>query len=211
MSTIAVIQATDVPANSRADINANFAALNADKVEDLADLGLTEPAADYNTAANKLDYFVPTGAVVPFAGSSTPTGWLGCYGQAVSRTTYSALFAIISTTYGVGDGSTTFNLPDLRGRVVAALDNLGGSSANRITDTDADALGGVHGAETHTLTVDEIPAHTHGGVLRSDGATLDANDSGLQNQSTGATDTAGGGGAHNNVQPTMFMSYIIKT
>ena len=61
----------------------------------------------------------PAGVVSPYAGSSAPSGWLMCFGQAVNRTTYAVLFAITSTTYGVGDGSTTFNLPDLRGRAVA--------------------------------------------------------------------------------------------
>lgn len=56
-----------------------------------------------------------TGTVLPFAGEAAPNGWLLCYGQAISRTTYSTLFGIIGTTYGTGDGSTTFNLPDLRG------------------------------------------------------------------------------------------------
>ena len=68
-----------------------------------------------------------TGEVVPFAGSTAPAGALFCYGQTVSRTTYAGLFAVIGTTYGVGDGSTTFNLPDLRGRVAAGKSDMGGS------------------------------------------------------------------------------------
>src|SRR5262245_45971339 len=60
----------------------------------------------------------PIGAVIDYAGASAPSKWLLCYGQAVSRTTYAALFDVLSTTYGVGDGSSTFNVPDLRGRVV---------------------------------------------------------------------------------------------
>ena len=108
---------------------------------------------------------VPIGGVMPYAGTAAPTGWLLCYGQAVSRSTYSDLFAIISTTYGVGDGSTTFNLPDLRGRVVAGQDDMGGVSADRLTDQsgglDGDTLGDTGGSETHTLTTTEIAAHTH--------------------------------------------------
>lgn len=76
-----------------------------------------------------------TGTVLPFAGSTAPTGWLLCYGQAISRTTYANLFAVIGTTYGVGDGSTTFNLPDLRGRIAAGKDNMGGSAAGVLTVT----------------------------------------------------------------------------
>ena len=78
---------------------------------------------------------MPTGAVLSHAGASAPSGWLLCYGQAVSRTTYAALFAVIGTTYGVGDGSTTFNVPDLRGRAVAGKDDMGGSAAGRLNVT----------------------------------------------------------------------------
>ena len=77
----------------------------------------------------------PTGCVFSFARSTAPSGWLLCYGQAVSRTTYAALFAVISTTYGVGDGSSTFNLPDLRGRSVAGKDDMGGSAASVLNVT----------------------------------------------------------------------------
>ncbi len=75
------------------------------------------------------------GIVLPFAGSVEPTGWLLCFGQAVSRTTYAALFNAIGTTYGAGDGSTTFNVPDLRGRVPAGKDNMGGTAGNRLNAT----------------------------------------------------------------------------
>lgn len=67
----------------------------------------------------------PSGVVLPFAGSTAPSGWLLCFGQAVSRTTYASLFAAIGTAFGVGDGSTTFNLPDMRGRVPGGKDDMG--------------------------------------------------------------------------------------
>lgn len=92
---------------------------------------------------------MPAGSVTAFAGSSAPSGWLLCAGQAVSRTTYAALFTVIGTTYGSGDGSTTFNLPDLRGRVVAGLDNMGGSDAGRLSW--ANTLGTTGGKEVATL------------------------------------------------------------
>ena len=107
------------------------------------------------------------GLVLPFAGSTAPTGWLLCYGQAVSRTTYSKLFAVISTTYGVGDGSTTFALPDLRGRVIAGVDNMGGAAANRITSGNSGitgtSLGASGGVEAVTLSAAQsgLPAHNH--------------------------------------------------
>lgn len=128
-------------------------------------------------------FFEPVGGVpiagsVEYAGSTAPnTSWLLEYGQAVSRTTYATLFARIGTTYGAGDESTTFNIPDCRGRVVAGKDDMGGSSANRLTaqtgGLNGDTLGATGGAETHTLLTAQIPAHNHAvGTLAtaSDGA-----------------------------------------
>ena len=101
-----------------------------------------------------------TGELRMWLTDTPPTAaWLLCYGQAVSRTTYAALFAVISTTFGVGDGSTTFNLPDMRGRVPVGQDDMGGTAANRITA--ANAIGVSGGASTHTLSISEIPSHSH--------------------------------------------------
>lgn len=90
----------------------------------------------------------PAGIVIPFAGSVAPDGWLLCDGSAVSRDTYSDLFDAIGTIYGDGDGSTTFNLPDLSGRVVIGVSN-------------SHALGSTGGEASHTLTESELPAHSH--------------------------------------------------
>jgi len=107
---------------------------------------------------------VPAGIVSAFAGVTAPSGWLMCYGQAVSRTEYSALFTALSTTYGSGDGTTTFNIPDLRGRAIAGVDNMGGSAASRLTSTVLSAsntLGATGGTQTHTMISAEMPSHTH--------------------------------------------------
>ena len=162
-----------------------------------------------------------SGMLMPYAGASAPSGWLLCYGQAISRTTYADLFTAIGTVYGVGDGSSTFNVPDLRGRVVAGQDDMGGSSANRLTNQtgglNGDTLGDTGGSETHTLTEAQLPAHSHGNVVTNVGATSSTNTGDGTNrirltgitQSKSATST-GSGDAHNNVQPTIILNYIIK-
>lgn len=108
---------------------------------------------------------VPAGSIFPYAGNSAPNDFLLCYGQAVSRTTYSDLFLVLGVTYGSGDGVTTFNIPDLRGRVSAGKDDMGGAAANRITNAVsgilATSIGAAGGSESHTLVVGEMPSHTH--------------------------------------------------
>jgi microcystin-dependent protein len=156
---------------------------------------------------------VPVGAISDYAGSSAPTGWLLCYGQAVSRTTYAALFTALSTTYGVGDGSTTFNLPDCRGRTSAGKDDMGGSSANRLTNQsgglNGDTLGATGGAETHTLITSEMPSHTHTQIFTSTGTGIQNGVGQVNNSGSTNTGSAGGDAAHNNVQPTIVFNKII--
>lgn len=126
----------------------------------------------------------PVGAVIDFAGSSAPSTWMFAYGQAVSRTTYPVLFAAIGTTYGNGNGSTTFNLPDLRGRVIAGKDNMGGSDARRLSFFGAVArsIGGVLGADAHKLTNNEMPAHNHSGNTGGGGTHNHASGLGIYGQ-----------------------------
>jgi microcystin-dependent protein len=156
---------------------------------------------------------VPTGVIMAWTTNTAPTGWLLCDGSAVSRTTYSTLFTLISTTYGSGDGSTTFNVPDLKGRVILGQDDMGGVSANRVTDTDADTLGGADGEETHTLVTAEIPAHQHT-VTTMEGYAAGTNYISERNAGSTAdtkdTTSVGGDGAHNNLQPFLTLNYIIK-
>ena len=97
------------------------------------------------------------GEIKMYGGASIPTGWLACNGATVSRTTYARLFNAISTTWGAGDGSTTFALPDLRGRAP-----IGSGTGSGLT---ARALAALGGTETHTLTIAQIPAHNHPGSV----------------------------------------------
>ena len=170
---------------------------------------------------------VPVGSVQAFAGSTAPNGWLLCAGQAVSRATYSLLYSAIGTTYGVGDGSTTFNVPDLRGRTVAGLDDMGGADSGRLDW--ANALGTAGGSQNHTLTAAQsgLPAHSHsvtGSITQYLGPTLTTyapagggGVGGTVNTSSvaGFSLTAAAGSAvdasqgHNTMQPTMLLNWII--
>ena len=173
----------------------------------------------------------PAGAIEAYAGSTAPTGWLLAYGQAVSRTTYANLFAVIGTTYNTGgEAGTDFRLPDLRGRAVAGVDNMGGTDAGRLSISNT--LGTATGAETHTLTSAEMPSHTHtqnihGHAFNDPGfipgvtnISVSAGGTGFYGRTasqglfvgdaTATNQNTGGGGAHNNMQPTIVLNYIIK-
>ena len=118
---------------------------------------------------------VPIGTMMAFAGSVIPNGWLLCYGQAISRTAYALLFAIIGIAYGAGDGATTFNVPDKRGRASIGADNMGGSSAGRVTQavsgilaTEVGQAGGSQEAQEDSLSASSAavsavndPGHRH--------------------------------------------------
>jgi microcystin-dependent protein len=117
------------------------------------------------TFATPVSASIPTGTVATFAVSTPPSGWLNCDGSAVSRTTFATLFSVIGTVYGNGNGSTTFNVPDMRGRTVAGYDPS--NSSGRLTGTptggvSAATIANTGGEQGHTLTAPgELPSHTH--------------------------------------------------
>lgn len=174
----------------------------------------------------------PTGAVLPYAGSAAPSGWLLAQGQAVSRTTYAALFALIGTQYGVGDGSTTFNLPDIQGRVIAGLAGAGGhGDVLSLGANDGSALATRRPRHQHTVTdpthnhgVND-PTHTHSGGFTTSGPnTVDSTDHySIGNTNVGASATGislnaaatgvtvGPGGAPTDAAAYVVLNHIIKT
>ena len=187
-----------------------------------------------------------TGMVMPYAGAivnqaAAPSGWLLCDGSEQDASVYASLKNLLLTTYGAytngsgGTGTTHFRLPDLRGRVIAALDNMGGGSANIITATQGDNLGQVLGTEDHTLTAAQsgLPGHTVSSTLNITTANVRAAQSGtsgnggfeqkesnqyqqrswatIAGSASGTVAAADASEAHPLTQPTMFMNYIIKT
>jgi microcystin-dependent protein len=143
----------------------------------------------------------PIGAVLLFAGSAPPNGWVFCDGSELPRTL--ALFDVVGTVFGNGDGVTTFNLPDLRSRLPIGAGTGSGLSPRQLAD--------MGGEEQHTLTVAEIPPHTHSYQQAYKESTYEGDDSphqnGLQGAETGAT---GGGQPHNTMPPFLALNFIIK-
>lgn len=181
---------------------------------------------------------LPAGVIVPFCGINAPAGWFLCHGQEVNRFTYADLFTALGTLYGAGNGATTFNLPDCRGRSMAGKDNMNGSDAARLTSAgsgvDGDTLGSTGGADDVTLTANQMPvlsgtlastgAHTHslnnGNNLIASGGTPVRAIGGSNRNFTTMSITAGGshshdvttpgsGGSHSNMQPTLMTEAII--
>jgi microcystin-dependent protein len=166
---------------------------------------------------NYLKLSLPAGiGPLPWAASTAPDQWILCDGSDVSRSTYAALFTAIGTTYGAGDGTTTFNLPNCKGKVL-----VGKNSA----ETEFDTLGETGGAKTHTLIEAEMPSHTHIQTQHRHTMEMDYSDSNgpytqgsagttngpiNTNYATPTNQNTGGGGAHNNLQPYLVINYIIK-
>jgi microcystin-dependent protein len=150
---------------------------------------------------------LPIGSIVAFSGENIPNGWLLCDGSVVSRTTYSELFNAIGLNY-VEDGvewldEERFPLPNAKGRTLVGKDS---------TDTDFNTLGKTSGEKTHTLTVDEMPSHKHS---MNFGDSAGGDGSGFVYSSTSGNNNVfmletGGGQAHNNLQPSLTLNFIIK-
>jgi microcystin-dependent protein len=184
----------------------------------------------YNSAAGAYRIMRPgaerTGVVKPFAGSTVPGGYLLCFGQAIGRAAYAGLFNTIGTAFGTGDGSTTFNLPDLRGRVAAGKDDMGGSAANRITGSGSGissaTLGASGGAEPRTATTtvsgnatgtltgsaDPSPAEVAAANSGS-GASFISHVHSVSVSGALAVGATGTSGAFSVVQPTMILNQMI--
>ena len=170
---------------------------------------------------------IPTATIVPWSNASVPTGFLECAGAAVSRSTYSALFAIVGTTYGAGDGSTTFNTPDLQDNTPVgksnnkALGSTGGANTVSVT-----ATGNVGGSTANaTLSTAQLASHTHGTIPpRGPQSFQGSVFGGGGGQQTSGSAGSGQGHSHNMsatfsgsavnaaiVQPYLALIYIIKT
>jgi microcystin-dependent protein len=174
---------------------------------------LTDQAFQYLVSLARADA-APAGLIMGWPSAVIPAGWLAMNGQNVSRTTYGALFAILGTAFGAGDGATTFGLPDLRGRTVFGFDAA--NATGRLTGVpaggiDASAIANTGGEQGHVPTLAELFAHSHpfanaGSISNAGGAQSPANPAGAIN-----TGTTGSSAAHNTVPPGIVMSWIIYT
>jgi len=169
----------------------------------------------YEEVPNTFGSGIPTGSIIQFAGQTAPAGFLICDGSAISRNNYSDLFTTIGTTYGAGDESTTFNLPNLKGKVPVGYDS---------TQTEFNTLGETGGEKTHTLTTNEMPSHEHNiidagnGAVRPLGYGESSGHTGIVRTDANVSwddhvfkaSATGGGQEHNNLQPYIVLNYIIK-
>ena len=190
------------------------------------DLNIT---GDYKVNGTNLQT-VPPGGVIPYAGATVPSGWLLCDGGTIGdvgsgadseNADYETLFNLLKTFYPntsteVWSDDDTVLLPDLRGRVVAGKDNMGGTSADRLTGNpvNGDNLGATGGAEDHLLTAAQsgLRDHQHNkttqSVISGAGYTMAQSVTSITNILNTGEDASA---THNNVQPTMILNYIIKT
>ena len=165
---------------------------------------------------------LPAGAMTIWPTDTEPAGWVLCDGSAYNaslESKYQPLYDVIGNDFG-GSDNTDFTVPDLRGRVPLGQDNMGGTSANRVTDTDADTVGNADGEENHTLTGAEsgTSAHNHTVPSRDNSSTgtvdrainADNDSTQLATITTSTSSEADASSAHNNMQPYITLTYIIK-
>lgn len=191
----------------------NFAAGGLDDAALFADNTIT--AAKLVAAVR--DALMPVGSIFAYGGSAAPTSsFVLCDGSAISRSTYASLFTALGSgaVYGAGNGTTTFNVPDLRGRVPVGVDGAGARlSAN-------DALGNTGGEETHVLSSGELPSHLHSSYVVADlvwynhapspTQPLPDYDYPIARMTGGSTGSTGSGTAHNTMQPFQIVNYLIR-
>lgn len=158
---------------------------------------------EYKELFLKASDTLPIGSIVPYGSNDIPENWLLCDGRAVSRTTYANLFSVIGTNFGEGDGTTTFNLPDFRTRVPVGLYS---------EDTDFDTIGNAGGEKEHTLTIEEMPTHSHQFLFdQTPGSNINVVQAGGASAWSRDTTTSGNDQPHNIMQPYQVVNYIIKS
>jgi len=160
---------------------------------------------------------VDTGSIIPWPTTSAPSGYLACTGSAVSRTTYSDLFAVIGTTYGSGDGSTTFNVPNMTSRVP-----VGKSNTKALASTGGANTANLNSVSINNTTISNTTMAAHSHASRVGGSNRNTGNSGnlCPTNERNSANNAGGSGAHNHttnaasastVQPYIDINYVIKT
>ena len=170
-----------------------------------------------NEIKNTINTNTPVGVITAYAGDTAPNGWLLCDGSAVSRTTYANLFSVIGTKCGAGDGSTTFNLPNIKGRSLVGVDP---------DDTDFNVVGATGGEKTHTLTESELPKlsgegqfkpydnFSTSGIVQGKSWSQTKGFGAASGTQTGAVYgfqiNFGGDQAHNNLSPYAAVNFIIS-
>lgn len=211
-SQAAGITFSPISGNSATTVQAAIASNTAARVNRSADVKTLLASADLSEMLSNLGLTAasPAGMVMAYAGATAPSGWLVCDGTAVSRTTYASLFAVISTIYGSGDGSTTFNLPDYRGEFLRGVDD--GATNDPDASSRTDRGDGTTGDVVGTKQADEFKSHTHppptaDAFLDASGATAFGG-TGANLGSQAATGASGG----NETRPrNVSVLYCIKT